>query len=66
MNHLAGEIAAGRVRAALLAGANIVRTLQRMRRGGTRVQWKSGGEGEPTRLGKEKAGSTDLEQRFTS
>jgi acetyl-CoA C-acetyltransferase len=64
LNHLAGEIASGRVRAALLAGANNVRTLQRVRRGGGRVQWKSGGEGEPTRLGKEKPGSTDREQRY--
>jgi acetyl-CoA C-acetyltransferase len=64
VNHLAGEIAAGRVRAALLAGSNNIRGFQRARRAGQRVQWPSGGEGEPTKLGIDKTGSSEREQRY--
>src|SRR6266446_4295271 len=51
INHLAAEIAAGRVRLALVAGAETVRTLLRARRAGVELQWTSGGTGSPEVLG---------------
>lgn len=64
LNHLAAEIRAGRVRAALVAGSNNVRTLRRARQAGQRVSWPMGGDGEPTRLGVDKMGSSEVEQRY--
>lgn len=64
LNHVVGEIQAGRVRAALLAGSNNVHTLRRVRKAGQRVSWPTGGDGEPTRLGVDKMGSSVAEQRY--
>ena len=64
LGHAAGEIAAGRSRAALLTGCNNLRTLQRARREGRRLGWAAGGEGTPTALGEHKPGSSDQENFY--
>jgi acetyl-CoA C-acetyltransferase len=61
INHLAAEIAAGRVRLALLAGAETVRTLLRARRAGVELQWTSGGTGRPVVLGESRYGTSEHE-----
>ena len=48
INETAGQIAAGRVRFALIAGAEAVRTLLRARRANVELHWTSGGTGNPT------------------
>jgi acetyl-CoA C-acetyltransferase len=62
--HAAAEIVAGRSRAALLAGCNTLWTALRARRGGRRLNWATGPEGEPTALGVHKAGSSELENLY--
>jgi acetyl-CoA C-acetyltransferase len=61
VNHVADEIAAGRVRLALLAGAETVRTLLRARRAGVQLQWTSGGTGTPTIFGDARHGTNEHE-----
>src|SRR5579862_7415739 len=61
VNELAEQIAAGQVRLALVTGAEGVSTLQRARRSHTRVDWASGGPGEPTAVGEFRNGSSDHE-----
>jgi acetyl-CoA C-acetyltransferase len=60
-NELAKRIAAGTARVALVAGANAIRELRRARRAGRRLEWSSGGSGEPTLFGVNKPGSTPVE-----
>lgn len=61
INETAAQIAAGRVRFALIAGAETVRTLLRARRAGVDLRWTSGGTGTPTVLGESKHGTNDHE-----
>ena len=64
VNDLARRIAAGEARVALVAGANQVRTLRRAKRAGVKLDWSSGGSGEPTLFGVHKPGSTPLEMEY--
>lgn len=64
LNHVAEQIRAGRIRAALVAGTNNLRSLARLRRAGRTVAWPPGGSGEPVRLGVDRAGSSPEEQRY--
>jgi acetyl-CoA C-acetyltransferase len=57
----AGEIAAGRIRLALLAGGEAFHTLQRARRTGVPLRWTTGGTGSPTMLGETRAGTHPVE-----
>jgi acetyl-CoA C-acetyltransferase len=61
INHIAAQIAAGRARCALIAGAEAVRTLLRARRAGVELHWTAGGTGKPTVLGESKHGTNDHE-----
>jgi acetyl-CoA C-acetyltransferase len=60
-NELARRISAGAARVALVAGANAIRAFRRARRTGRRLEWPTGGSGEPTPFGVNKPGSTPLE-----
>ena len=64
VNDLARRIAAGEVRVALVAGANQVRTLRRAKRAGVKLDWSTGGNGDPTQFGVHKPGSTPLEMEY--
>ena len=61
VNETAAQIAAGRVRLALLAGAEAVHTLTRARRTHTELRWTLNGTGTPTRVGDPRPGTTDHE-----
>jgi acetyl-CoA C-acetyltransferase len=64
LNHLAVEIAAGRVRAAMVVGAEAFHTIRRaMKAGG--VKWGAiSGEGKPEILGDPRSGMHPLEERY--
>lgn len=64
VNHFAAEIAAGRLRAAMVVGAEAFHTLRRaMMRGG--IKWgTAAGEGKPTIIGDSRAGTNALEGRY--
>jgi len=64
VNELARRIAAGETRVALVAGANQVRTLRRAKRAGVRLDWSTGGSGDPTLFGVHKPGLTPLEVEY--
>ena len=61
VNEIATQIAAGRTRLALLAGAEAVHTLTRARRAHTELRWNLNGRGSPTRVGDPRPGTTDHE-----
>jgi acetyl-CoA C-acetyltransferase len=61
VNDIARRIAAGRARLALIAGAEAVRTLQRARAAKVRLQWASGGQGQPQVVGEDRPGTNDHE-----
>jgi acetyl-CoA C-acetyltransferase len=61
VNDIARRIAAGRARFALIAGAEAVRTLQRARAAKVRLQWASGGQGQPQVVGEDRPGTNDHE-----
>ncbi len=64
VNATAAEIAAGRVRLALLAGAEALYTLVRARRAHTELRWSSGaadGGHEPNIVGTQRPGTSDHE-----
>jgi acetyl-CoA C-acetyltransferase len=61
INETAAQIAAGRVRLALIAGAEAVRTLLRARKAGVELRWTAGGSGKPTIVGESKHGTSDHE-----
>jgi len=61
VNETAAEIAAGRVRFALLAGAEAVYTVSRARRAGVQLDWGSGADGSPRMIGDDRAGTSDHE-----
>jgi len=64
MNYLAGEIAAGRMRAALIAGAEAFHTMRHaMKQGG--LKWGAlSGEGEPKTIGDPRNGSAPIEEHY--
>ena len=64
LNHVAEQIRAGRIRAALVAGTNNLRSFQRLRRAGRPIAWPPGGDGEPVRLGVDRPGSSPEVQRY--
>jgi acetyl-CoA C-acetyltransferase len=61
VNETAAQIAAGRVRLALLAGAESVYTLTRARRTHAELRWTSGGSGAPQVVGDYRPGTSDHE-----
>jgi acetyl-CoA C-acetyltransferase len=61
VNETAAQIAAGRVRLALIAGAEAMATLRRASHSHTRLEWTVGGTGEPTLMGEPRPGSSDHE-----
>jgi acetyl-CoA C-acetyltransferase len=61
INEIAAQIAAGRVRLALVAGAEAVRSLLRARRAGVELRWTSDGSGSPVVLGEARPGTSDHE-----
>ena len=61
VNETAAQIAAGRVRLALLAGAEAIHTLLRARKSHTQLHWSANGAGTPTVLGTARHGSSDHE-----
>jgi acetyl-CoA C-acetyltransferase len=63
VNHVAGEIAAGRVGLALLAGCNAMHSALRASKQGIRLDWPSGGEGKPLSFGDARPGSNHYENR---
>jgi acetyl-CoA C-acetyltransferase len=62
VNHVAAEIAAGRVGLAVLAGCNAMHSALRIE-AGIRLDWPSGGEGKPLSFGDARPGSNDYENR---
>jgi acetyl-CoA C-acetyltransferase len=64
LGHVAGEIAAGRSRLALLAGCNLFDTLMRARRAGVTLEWPSGGDGQATSLCGFRPGSSEREVHY--
>jgi len=63
VNHIAGEIAAGRIRLALFGGCHAMYTSQRASALGIQLDWPSGGGGKPVWFGDPRPGSTDYENR---
>jgi len=61
VNHLAGEVRAGRAGTCLIAGVNVVASMRRARKAGRRLDWPSGGEGTAERFGDDRLGGTDIE-----
>ncbi len=64
VNDIARRIAAGEVRVALVGGANNVRTLRRAQRARVKLDWTVGGNGQPTRLGVNRRGSSKAEAGY--
>jgi acetyl-CoA C-acetyltransferase len=64
VNAFAREIAAGRSRVALVAGAHAVRTLRRAQGAHAKLQWAKGGNGEPERIGENRRGSSRAEAEY--
>jgi acetyl-CoA C-acetyltransferase len=64
VNRLAREVAAGRVRLALVAGANTVRTLRRARNARIKLDWPRGGDGTPEEIGVTRAGNSPAEAEY--
>jgi acetyl-CoA C-acetyltransferase len=61
VNETAARIASGRVRLALLAGAEAVRTVMQARKARVRLRWSSGGDGSPTIVGDARDGTSEHE-----
>jgi acetyl-CoA C-acetyltransferase len=61
VNELAARIASGRVRFALLAGAEAVYAFRRMQRAHVTPAWLSGGDGTPETIGDARQGTSDHE-----
>jgi acetyl-CoA C-acetyltransferase len=61
VNETAAKIADGRVRVALLAGAEAVRTVMRARKSRHQLDWPSGGDGTPTMVGESRDGTSEHE-----
>jgi acetyl-CoA C-acetyltransferase len=63
VDHVAGEIAAGRARSALVTGVHNLRTLRRARKQGVELDWPDEAEGVPELFGQNKPGTSDTEIR---
>ncbi len=61
VNETAAQIAAGKVRLALVAGAEAINTFVRARRAKVRLQWTANSTGTPTIVGDSKQGTNDHE-----
>jgi acetyl-CoA C-acetyltransferase len=61
VNETAARIADGRVRVALLAGAEAVRTVMRARKARHQLAWASGGDGGPVVIGDPRDGTSEHE-----
>jgi acetyl-CoA C-acetyltransferase len=64
VNHVAEEIAHGRVRAAFIGGSSTVRTLRNARKAKVKLEFPQGGEGEPELFGENKNGASELEMKY--
>jgi acetyl-CoA C-acetyltransferase len=64
VNELARSIATGRSRIALVAGSNHVRTLRRAQHARAKLDWDTGGEGAPERIGESRPGSSKGEAAY--
>ncbi|MFQ5479383.1 MAG: acetyl-CoA acetyltransferase [Candidatus Binatia bacterium] len=58
VNETADRIASGKVRVALLAGAEALYSYHRARKAGVWLDWSKGGDGDPTVAGEDRMGST--------
>lgn len=63
-NDIAGAIAAGRSKMALVVGVNLLRTARRARAQEFDRAWPTGGAGEPERLGKLIPGTSEAETAY--
>jgi acetyl-CoA C-acetyltransferase len=61
VNHIAGLVSEGRVRVALIASSNNLRTLRLARKDKVKLDWTEGGDGEPEIFGVNKPGSSERE-----
>lgn len=61
VNETAAQIAAGRVRLALIAGVEAVHSLVLARRANVKLQWTTGGNGSPAVRGEARQGTNDHE-----
>jgi acetyl-CoA C-acetyltransferase len=64
VNHVAREIASGRSRVALVAGANAFHTLRSAQKRGLSLDWKTGGSGTPEMIGVNRRGSSEEEGAY--
>jgi acetyl-CoA C-acetyltransferase len=64
VDHVAREIAAGRVRSALVCGTHNLRTLRRASVAGARVAWDESSRGTPELYGENKAGTNEQELAY--
>jgi acetyl-CoA C-acetyltransferase len=63
LDHLAGEIAAGRARSGLVGGVHNLRTLRRARKQAVELAWAEPDGGTPVLFGENKSGTSDEEVR---
>lgn len=61
VNQTADEIASGKTRFALIAGAEAIDSVVNARKAGVRLDWTKGGEGTPVLVGDERQGSSTPE-----
>ena len=64
VDHCAREIAAGRLRSALVCGTHNLRTLRRASRAGARLSWDESSRGAPEAFGENKAGNSEAELAY--
>lgn len=64
VNRLSGDLAAGRIRCAVIVGANALSSIFRYRKAGQKRQWSLGGEGQAESLGDTRDGSSAYERRY--
>jgi acetyl-CoA C-acetyltransferase len=63
VDHLAGEIRAGRARSGLIVGSHNLRTLRQARKRGISLDWSDESEGSPEVFGENRPGASDDEVR---
>ncbi|MFQ5418171.1 MAG: acetyl-CoA acetyltransferase [Myxococcota bacterium] len=63
-NRIAGEIASGAARVALLVGCNNLKTLRRAHDQGVALDWTKGGDGDSQQIGTRERGSSEVEKRY--
>lgn len=64
LNHMANDIVEGRSELALVAGCNNLKVLMKAIAAGKELAWQRGGQGEPTLIGGDEAGSNELEGAY--